>query len=137
MNECDILLHRGDFSVSAQLDGQAQETHDAILAQDSNDCIFLVRETVRISECGRSTCDSILKLGPFPCLARKRVDVKDVVFPFRLVWTVQEEVVDAGGREVWDRREQGPENHGWSRWEMAEREGKGHIPLVVGGPLYG
>ena len=121
MNECDILLHTGDFSVSAQLDGQAQETHDAILAQDSDDCVLLVRETVRISKCCRTTCDPILELRPFPPLSRDRVDVKVVVFPSRLVRTV----VDAGGRE------QGPENHGWSRCEMAEREGKGHIPLIL------
>ena len=85
----------------------------------------------RIPECGCTTRDPIPKLRPLPGLSCDRVDVEDVVFPSRLVWTVQGEVVDGGGGEVWDRREQGSENHGRSQCEMEERGGKGHIPLIL------
>ena len=87
-----------------------------------------MRETGRISKCGRTTRDPILKLGPLPRLSRNSVDVKDVVFPLRLVRTVQEEVVGVLEGEVWDRREQGPEDHGHGvkRW----REGERGVPSV-------
>jgi len=64
-----------------------------------------VREKARISEGGGATLDPILELGPLPGLSRERVGVKYVVFPFRLVWTVQEEVMGVGEGEVWDWRE--------------------------------
>ena len=47
--------------------------------------------------------------------------MKDVVFPLRLVWPVQEEVVGVSEGEVWDRREQGLENHRRSQCATVER----------------
>ena len=71
-----------------------------------------MREKARISEGGGTTLDSILELGPLPGLSRERIDVKYVVFPFCLVRTVQEEVMGVWEGEVWDWREQRPEDHG-------------------------
>ena len=93
-----------------------------------------MREASRISECGCTARDSILKFRPLSRLARDRVDVKDIVFPFRLVRAAQEEVVGVGEGEVWDRREQGLEDHGHSaKWW---REGKGRpLGLRCGGGI--
>jgi len=96
-----------------------------------------MREAARIPECGCTTLDPILKLGPLPRLARDSVDVKDIVFPLRLVWTVQEQVVGVGEGEVWNWREQGPEDHGHSAKWWRERE-KGVSPsfCATWGPFY-
>ena len=54
--------------------------------------------------------------------------MKDVVFPFRLIWTVQEKVVGVGKGEVWDLRERRPEDH--RQGEDGGGEEKGVSPSV-------
>jgi hypothetical protein len=96
-----------------------------------------MREKARSSECGCGTLDPVFKLQPPSRLARERVDVKDVVFPFRLIWTVQEKVVGVGKGEIWDRRERRLEDHrqGGRWWREKEKGGSPSVG-VVGEALY-
>ena len=97
-------------------------THDAVLAHDPDDLVLLVGEQIRVSECSCATLYPVPKFAPPPRLAREGIDMKDIVFPFRLVQSVQEEVVGVGEGDVWDRREQGPKDHvDYGRW-CRERE---------------
>ena len=63
-------------------------THDGVFAQDPNDLVLRVGEEIGPSECGGTTLDAILELVPLPRPARDRIDMKDKIFPPRLVLTV-------------------------------------------------
>lgn len=91
--------------------GKTQETHDGVRAQDPNNLVLFAGENGRVSERRSTALDPISELVPLPRLAGVRVHVDDIVLPFRLVRTVEEKMVGVGEREVWDRREEGLEDH--------------------------
>jgi hypothetical protein len=93
-----------------------------------------VREKAWTSKCGGATLDPVLKLQPPPHLSRECFDVKDVVFPSRLVRAVQEEVVGVAKRGVRDQREWGLEDHrhGGRRWGEKEKA-ESHRPELQKG----
>ena len=121
MDKRRILLHvstppEGCPSVSARLEPPTLVTHDAVLAQDPDNLILLVREKIRVPECSSAAFHPVLELVPLPRLSCEGIDVKDVVFPFRLVWTVQEEVMGVRKGDIWDWREQRLEDHAHGGW---------------------